>query len=82
MPEFGDPYMLEEYTLEDLKQCPILVWVSHETDSGEKPFLTPLLNTRISALNSTTPKFCSVWLVLRCMPRPATIRWIVRSTRY
>ncbi|MCG7897276.1 MAG: hypothetical protein JAY99_11700 [Candidatus Thiodiazotropha lotti] len=46
MPEFGDPYMLEEYTLEDLKQCPILVWVSHETDSGEKPFLTPLLNTR------------------------------------
>ncbi|MCG7964329.1 MAG: hypothetical protein N0E54_16625 [Candidatus Thiodiazotropha taylori] len=46
MPEFGNPYMLEEYTLDDLKQNPILVWAMHDTDSGERQFLTPLLNTR------------------------------------
>jgi hypothetical protein len=46
MPEFGSPYLLEEYTLNDLKQYPILVWARHDTDSGEKQFLTPLLNTR------------------------------------
>jgi hypothetical protein len=46
MPELGNPYMLEEYTLDDLKRHPILVWALHDTESGEKQFLTPLLNTR------------------------------------
>ncbi|MCG8489909.1 MAG: hypothetical protein MI756_20730 [Chromatiales bacterium] len=46
MPDFGNPYMLEEYTLDDLKQYPILVWALHDTDDGGKQFLTPLLNTR------------------------------------
>lgn len=46
MPEFGDPYRLEEYTLEDLKRNPILVWVTHKSVDGDKKYLTPLLNTR------------------------------------
>jgi hypothetical protein len=46
MLEFGDPYLLEEYTLDDLKRSPILVWVVHDTTDGQKRFLTPLLNSR------------------------------------
>jgi hypothetical protein len=46
MPEFGDPYLLEEYTLEDLKKFPILVWALHEKVDREVRYLTPLVDTR------------------------------------
>ena len=45
-PELGNPYKLEEYTLDDLKQHPILVWAVHEAVDSEMKFLTPLLNSR------------------------------------
>jgi hypothetical protein len=44
--KFGDPYLLEEYTLDDLKKHPILVWAINESVDSEKKYLTPLLNTR------------------------------------
>jgi hypothetical protein len=46
MTEFGDPFLLEEYTLEDLKKHPILVWAEYEAEGKGMKYLTPLLNTR------------------------------------
>ncbi|MES9852896.1 MAG: hypothetical protein ABW157_05830 [Candidatus Thiodiazotropha sp. LLP2] len=46
MPELGSPFLLEEYTLEDLKRYPILVWAEHKIADKEMKYLTPLLNTR------------------------------------
>jgi hypothetical protein len=45
-PELGDPYVLEEYTLEDLKQHPILIWAVHDRIDPDKQYLTPVLNSR------------------------------------
>jgi hypothetical protein len=45
-PELGDPYVLEEYTLEDLKHYPILVWAVHDQIDPDKQYLTPILNSR------------------------------------
>jgi hypothetical protein len=44
--DYGDPYILEEYTLEGFKKHPILVWAAKKTVDPEKKYLTPLLNTR------------------------------------
>ncbi|MET0065004.1 MAG: hypothetical protein ABW076_01525 [Candidatus Thiodiazotropha sp.] len=45
-PELGDPYVLEEYTLDDLKQHPILVWAVHDHIDPGMQYLTPVLNSR------------------------------------
>jgi hypothetical protein len=43
--ELGKPYLLEEYTLEDLKLHPILIWATHDRIDPDKQYLTPVLNT-------------------------------------
>ncbi|MCU7906067.1 MAG: hypothetical protein KZQ76_09520 [Candidatus Thiodiazotropha sp. (ex Epidulcina cf. delphinae)] len=44
-PLLGDPFTLEEYTLDDLKKHPILVWSTIETIDPAKKYLAPLLNS-------------------------------------
>ncbi|MCU7935925.1 MAG: hypothetical protein KZQ99_13765 [Candidatus Thiodiazotropha sp. (ex Dulcina madagascariensis)] len=44
-PLLGEPYTLEEYTLDDLKRHPILVWSTVKAIDPDKKYLTPLLNS-------------------------------------